>query len=137
MSEEQQIEKTPEKYFYVDKERTYKVLTSIATSFIGAGLALALFGWARPPIPPCPCSQHRVQIECPCARMYQHPQKPKCKCNKQKHRDERGDKFGHERRGLDEHFGKGEAKIPHPDKVKNDVRKDKPAPRPVKESKSK
>ena len=135
MSEEQQIEKTHEKYFYVDKKKTYKVLTSIATSFIGAGLALALFGWSRPPMPPCPCSQHRVQIECPCARMHQHPQRPKC--DKQKHRGERRDMAGYQRRGLDEHFGKGEAKTPHPDKIKNNVRKDKQAPRPIKESKSK
>ena len=134
MSEEQ-IEKTPEKYFYVDKEKAYKVLTSIATSFIGAGLALALFGWTRPPMPPCPSSHHRMQIECPCARIQHHPQRPKC--DKQKHRGERRDRVSHQRRGLDEHFGKGEPKIPHPDKIKNDVRKDKQAPRPIKESKSK
>ena len=75
MSEEQ-IEKTPEKYFYIDKERTYKVLTSIATSFIGAGLALALFGWvSRPPIPPCRCGCP-IQIERPCPMMQHNDRRP-------------------------------------------------------------
>ena len=59
-------EKSKEKYFYIDKERTREVLTGIATSFIGAGLALALFAALhKPPVPPCPMMQFNQPMPCP------------------------------------------------------------------------
>ena len=59
-------EKSKEKYFYIDKERTREVLTGIVTSFIGAGLALALFAAVhKPPIPPCPMMQFNHPMPCP------------------------------------------------------------------------
>ena len=69
MTDEEKIlkeEKTREKYFYVDKERTYQVLTGIVTSFIGAGLALVLFAALhKPPVPPCPMMQFNQPKPCP------------------------------------------------------------------------
>ena len=57
MTDEEKItetEKTREKYFYIDKEKTYQALTGIAISFIGAGLALVVFAALhKPPVPPC------------------------------------------------------------------------------------
>ena len=91
MSEEQ-IEKPVEKYFYVDKEKTYNALTSIATSFIGAGLALLLFtNCGKPPVQPCscPCGQPVPYISHPCPMMRgEAPRPPKChKYNKDKRQD--------------------------------------------------
>lgn len=72
MTEEEKIvetEKSREKYFYVDKEKTYQVLTGIATSFIGASLALLLFAALhKPPVPPCPMGLQRP-MPCPMQMM--------------------------------------------------------------------
>ena len=62
-------EKTREKYFYIDKEKTCQVLTGIATSFIGAGLALVVFAALhKPPVPPCPF-QYNNPRPCPMKMM--------------------------------------------------------------------
>ncbi len=75
MTEEEKIietEKNREKYFYVDKEKTYQVLTGIGTSFIGASLALLLFAAThRPPEPPCG-SNPFMQPPCKCKMMHKH-----------------------------------------------------------------
>ena len=69
MTDEEKIlteEKLREKYFYVDKERTYQVLTGITTSFIGAGLALILFAVLyKPSVPPCPIMKFHESRPCP------------------------------------------------------------------------
>ena len=63
-------EKTREKYFYIDKEKTYQILTNIATSFIGAGLAIAIFAAThKPPVPPCHL-QFNHPMPCP-MKMYE------------------------------------------------------------------
>ncbi len=71
MTEEEKIveqEKSRDKYFYIDKEKTCQVLTGIATSFIGASIAILLFtGTHKPPCsdapqmmaPPCHCKMMR------------------------------------------------------------------------------
>ena len=73
MTEEEKIvetEKSREKYFYVDKERTKDVLTNIATAFIGTSLALFLFGaFHKPPTPPCRMGFDRP-MPCPCKMMH-------------------------------------------------------------------
>jgi len=68
-------EKTREKYFYIDKEKTYQILTNIATSFIGAGLAIAIFAAThKPPVPPCHL-QFNHPMPCP-MKMYEFNRQP-------------------------------------------------------------
>ena len=72
MTEEEKIveEKSREKYFYVDKEKTYQVITGIATSFIGASIALLLFAALhKPPVPPCGMGFDRP-MPCPMQMMH-------------------------------------------------------------------
>ena len=62
-------EKSREKYFYVSKEWTYKFLSTVAASFIGALLALAVFtALHKPPVPPVG-PQMRPNRPCPCRIM--------------------------------------------------------------------
>lgn len=72
MSEERienENEKTREKYFYVSKECTYKFFGTVAASFIGALLALAVFSALhKPPMPPMG-PQFMPNRPCPCRIM--------------------------------------------------------------------
>ena len=93
-------EKSKEKYFYVDKEKTYSVLTQIATAFIGAGLALIVFGALhKPPMPPChqcfkkpmPCPMQMIDRKGP-RGVYNHRGD-----NFRRHQDFRGKNFKKDR----------------------------------------
>ncbi len=96
MTEEEKIaeqEKSRDKYFYIDKEKTCQVLTSIATSFIGASIALLLFASTHKPPEP----------------RYHGPfMQPPCKC-KMMH-EYRGGHGMHKRHGdfKNKHFYKGD-----------------------------
>ncbi len=70
MTEEEKIEKPKEKYFYIEKEGVYKALWSIATTFIGASLALMLFAAThKPPVKPCGFSMPPQPAPYPCPLM--------------------------------------------------------------------
>lgn len=65
MTEEKQVEITEKQNIYIQKRDVYRALLSVATSFIGALLALAVFaGLNKPPVapgqyppPPPPCER--------------------------------------------------------------------------------
>ena len=66
--ENHENEKSREKYYYLDKKKTCKFLSTILASFLGTLLALAVFtALHKPPMPPA--GYHMKNRPCPCKFM--------------------------------------------------------------------